>query len=137
MRLFKIPGMVRAKQRPRLGRGRVYTPQETINYECLVRNCYYDCAKNMGWKPIDGPIRVELEVFFPIPKSDSKKKKSLKLSGSIRPTIKPDVDNIAKSILDALNGLAYADDKQVVDCRVGKYYGDDPSVYVKIIELGA
>ena len=70
-----------------------------------------------------------------MPKSDSKKVQSLKLSGRIRPTQKPDADNIAKSVLDALNGLAYADDKQVVTLEVDKHYGEEPCVHVKLIEL--
>lgn len=137
MREFKIPGKVQAKQRPRMNlhNGRVYTPQPTINYENFVKMCYADYANQMGWTPIEGAIRAEIGVFMPIPKSDSKKKRALKISGQIRPTVKPDADNIAKSVLDALNGLAYADDKQIVECEVKKYYGEEPCVYVKLIEL--
>ena len=114
LREFKIPGKVQAKQRPRLNlkNGRVYTPQPTINYESYVKWCYSDYAKQEGWeKPLENAISAEIEVFMPIPKSDTKKKKEAKLSGKIRPTVKPDNDNIAKSVLDALNGLAYGDDK--------------------------
>ena len=57
------------------------------------------------------------------------------MSGQIRPTQKPDADNIAKSVLDALNGLAYADDKQIVTLVVDKYYDEEPCVHVKLIEL--
>ena len=135
MRVFKIPGMVQAKQRPRLSRGRVYTPQATVNYEGYVKWCYSDYANQTGWTPMENAIRAEIEVFMPVPKSDSKKKKELKLSGKIRPTMKPDNDNIAKSVLDALNGLAYVDDKQIVELKVDKYYGAEPCVYVKLIEL--
>lgn len=135
MRVIKIPGKVQAKQRPRLGMGRVYTPQQTVHYENYIKVCYSDYANQLGWKLIEGPIRAEIEVFMPIPKSDSKKKREQKLSGQIRPTMKPDADNITKSLLDALNGLAYADDKQVVECEVKKYYGEEPCVYVKLIEL--
>ena len=49
--------------------------------------------------------------------------------------MKPDTDNIAKSVLDALNGLAYGDDKQIVELKVRKYYGVEPYVNVKLIEL--
>ena len=65
----------------------------------------------------------------------AKKKKEAKLSGKIRPTVKPDNDNIAKSVLDALSGLAYGDDKKIVELKVRKYYGVEPYVYVKLIEL--
>lgn len=85
--------------------------------------------------PFENAIRAEIKVFMPIPKSDSKKKRELKLSGKIRPTMKPDNDNIAKSVLDALNGVAYLDDKQIVELAVDKKYGEEPYVYVKLIEL--
>lgn len=135
LRVFKIPGMVQAKQRPRLSRGRVYTPQATVNYEGYVKWCYSDYANQTGWTPMENAIRADIKVFMPVPKSDSKKKKDLKLSGKIRPTMKPDNDNIAKSVLDALNGLAYVDDKQIVELKVDKYYGVEPYVHVKLTEL--
>ena len=53
----------------------------------------------------------------------------------IRPTKKPDVDNVAKSILDSLNGMAYKDDSQVVECIVRKWYADEPKVKVKLMEV--
>lgn len=137
MRLFKIPGKVQAKQRPRFNvkNGRAYTPQQTVNYENYVKVCYMDYMNQFGWEPLKGPIKAEIEVFMQIPKSDSKKMKEAKISGKIRPQVKPDVDNLCKTILDALNGLAYDDDKQVVECTVKKYYGEEPSVYVKLKSL--
>lgn len=135
MRVFKIPGKIQAKQRPRFVNGRVYTPGDTVRYENLVKLCYSDYAMLHNWKPLDGAIRAEIEVFMPIPKSDSKKVKKLKIDGIVRPTIKCDCDNAAKSILDSLNGIAYRDDSQVVELLVKKFYSDEPNVYVKLIEL--
>jgi len=57
------------------------------------------------------------------------------LDNKVFPTIKPDTDNIAKSILDSLNGIAYKDDKQVVRLKVDKYYAEIPSVSVEIKEV--
>lgn len=57
------------------------------------------------------------------------------LENEISPTIKPDTDNIAKSILDSLNGIAYKDDKQIVSLKVDKYYSEIPSVSVEIKEV--
>jgi Holliday junction resolvase RusA-like endonuclease len=57
------------------------------------------------------------------------------LDNKIYPTIKPDTDNIAKSILDSLNGIAYKDDKQVVKLTVEKRYDEIPSVSVWISEV--
>lgn len=135
VRVFKVPGKIQAKQRPRFANGRVYTPGQTVNYENLVKLCYSDYSMLNKWSVSEGAIRAEIEVFMPIPKSDSKLVKTKKREGHIRPIIKPDLDNAAKSILDALNGIAYKDDSQVVEVEVKKFYSDEPSVYVKLIEL--
>ena len=136
MREFKIPGKAQAKQRPRMGRsGIVYTPKETLVYENYVKMCYSDYAKEFGWLPYENQVRAEIEVLVAVPKSDSKTKKKAKIEGMIRPAVKPDCDNLAKSILDSLNGLAYRDDKQVVELVVKKYYAENAEVKIKLSEV--
>ena len=136
MREFKIPGKAQAKQRPRMGRsGIVYTPKETLVYENYVRMCYSDYANQFGWLPYENQVRAEIEVLVAVPKSDSKTKKKAKIEGMIRPAVKPDCDNLAKSILDSLNGLAYHDDKQVVELVVKKYYAESAEVKIKLSEV--
>ena len=136
MRRFKIPGKVQAKQRPRFSKsGIVYTPKETRVYENFVRACYSDYANQYKWEPYDGQLRAEVEVFIQVPKSDSKLKKQAKIIGEIRPTIKPDCDNLAKSILDSLNGLAYQDDRQIIELSVKKFYAEQSEVRVKLMEV--
>ena len=70
-----------------------------------------------------------------IPKSESKKRKKKMLANEILPTKMPDWDNIGKIITDALNGLAYEDDKQIVDGRVIKLHGEEPRVEVELEEI--
>ena len=136
MREFKIPGKAQAKQRPRMGRsGIVYTPKETLVYENYVKMCYSDYANQFGWLPYENQVRAEIEVLVAVPKSDSKTKKKAKIEGMIRPAVKPDCDNLAKSILDSLNGLAYRDDKQVVELVVKKYYAENAEVKIKLSEV--
>ena len=136
MREFKIPGKVQAKQRPRFSKsGIVYTPKETRVYEDFVRVCYSDYANQYQWEPYDGQLRAEIEVFIQVPKSDSKLNKQAKIIGEIRPTIKPDCDNLAKSILDSLNGWAYRDDKQIIELSVKKFYAEQSEVKVKLMEV--
>ena len=136
MREFKIPGKAQAKQRPRMGRsGVVYTPKETLIYENYVKMCYSDYANQFGWLPYENQVRAEIEVLVAVPKSDSKTKKKAKIEGMIRPAVKPDCDNLAKSILDSLNGLAYQDDKQVVELVVKKYYAENAEVKIKLSEV--
>lgn len=131
--ILTIEGKVQAKQRPRLGRYSRYTPEQTKNYENWVKLSFI--SQYPDFKPYENALKVIISVFFEIPKSASKKKREQMLIGKIRPTIRPDLDNIAKSILDALNGLAYIDDKQIVDLIVEKYYAISPSAAVKIEEL--
>ena len=134
---FIIPGKAQAKQRPKFNRfsGRAYTPKQTVEYENWVKTCYFE--KYRGQKPLEKPLKVKIIAYYEVPKSASKKKKLQMLHNEIFPTIKPDTDNIAKSILDSLNGIAYLDDKQVVKLEVEKYYSQVSSVSVMIEEIEA
>lgn len=130
---FEIIGEPQGKGRPRFStRGgfvKTYTPEKTASYENFVKVCYLN--KYKGQK-LDGEIIAEIIAYFPIPKSFSKKKRSEAIEGKIRPTKKPDTDNIAKTILDSLNGIAFEDDKQVVALLVKKLYGEEAKVVVSL-----
>ena len=77
---------------------------------------------------------MDIRAYMAVPKSDTQTRRERKLSGVLRPTKKPDWDNIGKIISDALNGIAYHDDAQIVDVRVRKYYTLSPRVEVEISE---
>ena len=124
-----IPGEPKAKQRPRHGKGFTYTPKQTVDYENYVKWCFVESKGKL----MDGQLKAEIKAFFPIPKSYTKKKKKA-IENGLRPTKKPDLDNIAKSVLDSLNGLAYKDDSQVVILNIEKHYGD-PRVEIEIEEV--
>ena len=130
---FNIPGKVQAKQRPRFNGKFAYTPKQTVEYENWVKTCFFN--KYKGNQPFEKPLQVKIIAYYEIPKSTSKKKRQQMLENKIFPTVKPDTDNIAKSILDSLNGITYLDDKQVVKLEVQKYYSQVPSVAVIIKEL--
>lgn len=132
-RNFNIPGKVQAKQRPRFNGKFAYTPKETIAYENWVRTCYLE--KYRGQPILENPLKVKIIAYYEIPKSTSKKKRLEMKDDKVFPTVKPDTDNIAKSILDSLNNIAYIDDKQVVKLEVEKYYSDVASVVVMIDEV--
>lgn len=133
--MFSVPGEPTGKGRPRMTKqGHTYTPQKTVEYENLVRQEYlrrYCDTKFEAGIPLDARI----VAYYAIPKSASKKKRAMMLSGQIRPMKKPDGDNVVKSILDALNGVAYHDDAQVVDHMCRKFYAQYPRVTVKIIGM--
>lgn len=134
IRKLVIPGKPLGKQRPRvLKTGVTYTPKETVNYEAVVKALYIE--KYAMEKPFEGPVSVEIVALYQIPKSASKKRKEAMKRGAIKPTVRPDVDNISKIITDALNGVAYLDDKQIIECSVNKCYAEAPAVLVSISEL--
>lgn len=74
-------------------------------------------------------------MYVEIPQSKSKKQKEKMITGEIKPVVKPDVDNVAKSILDALNGIVYVDDKQIIELDIKKIYAETSWTEVKIKEI--
>ena len=90
---------------------------------------------NPPYNITDKPLMIEIEAIFAPVKSASKKNKAKMLNGEIKPTKKPDIDNICKSILDGLNKLAYKDDNQVIGLVCRKIYGEVARVKVTISEV--
>lgn len=130
---FIIPGEPKSKLRHRsTKKGKMYNPQQNLHYESWVKECYWIKHKQ---KSLKGQLKACIRAYFKIPKSTSKKKKKLMIEEKLRPTKKPDTDNLAKIILDSLNTLAFDDDKQVVELNVEKYYSDDPRVEVELYEV--
>lgn len=125
-----IPGEARGKGRPRFAkRGKfvkTYTDAKTVSYENLV--AYAGAEAMRGEALIQGPVHVTMNVQVGVPRSWSKKKTAAALAGEVRPTTKPDLDNVIKAIMDALNGVVWQDDKQVVGLSVTKYYSEKPQV---------
>jgi len=131
---FTVYGEPVAKGRPRYTkRGIAYTPQKTSNYENLVKLSYLEIPRE---KYLNGEqLQAEIIAFFSIPKSKPKKLQLKMLSGEVRHTKRPDLDNIAKSVLDSLNGIAYNDDSQIVTLSVSKYYSLEPRTEIRIFPV--
>lgn len=126
----------KGKQRPRFvrtgGYVRTYTPKQTEDYEKLIAKEYIKQDKTYY---DELPVMVTIRAFFEIPKSWSKKKQTLASDGEIKPTKKCDIDNIVKSVLDALNGVAYKDDKQVISIYSVKKYSCAPRIEIDVKEI--
>lgn len=135
---FEIAGEPKGKGRPRFarigGHVKAYTPAETAAYEDMVRLAYRQAARETFY---EGPVGLRIECRFGIPKATSKRKAEQMRRGEILPTKKPDADNIAKMIADALNGIAYRDDSQIAELNVVRRYADVPAVAVEIRDMGA
>lgn len=132
---FTVLGEPVAKGRARAFRTRTgvghYTPPRTKAYEAAVRSI---AAEAMGdTRPHEGPVSLRIRAFFQAPKSLKRADKEL-AEREVLPVIKrPDVDNIAKSVADGMNGVVYKDDCQVYEVRVEKYYSPDPRVEVTVM----
>lgn len=128
-----IPGEPVAKGRPRVTKtGITYTPAKTQGYENLIKMCYMEQCNNVR---LEGQLFAIVIAYFQIPKSASKKKAKQMEEREIRPTKRPDIDNVIKAIFDALNKLAYDDDSQIVSLRVEKLYSNNPRVEVALSEI--
>ena len=123
---FTIPGEPVGKGRPRVDRGRAHTPEKTKAYEEKVKWCYRAAHGRL----LEGPIRMTIDAVYPIAKSASRKAREAMDGKPARK--KPDLDNLVKCIADALNGIAYADDKDIVLFTAYKSCGAEPGVTVSI-----
>lgn len=144
---FTVYGEPKGKGRPRVSirkfknakgeeqsYSKAYTPQDTVNYETLVRTEYrMQCEEYMF--PDKQMLDMRIQAFYPIPKSASKRMRERMINHEVRPTKKPDSDNIIKIIADSLNNIAYHDDSQIVDVMFRKFYAEKPRVTVTIIGL--
>ena len=133
---FKVDADPVGKQRARYAkRGnfvQTYTPDKTRNYEALVKEA---ATEAMGSNEIlETPVNLYLYIRAPIPKSLPKKRIEACLNGSEKPIKKPDASNVLKSIEDAMNGVVYKDDSQIVNIHVAKVYSSVAGVDVCVKE---
>jgi Holliday junction resolvase RusA-like endonuclease len=134
---FVIQGTPVGKGRPKFSSQgpfvRAYTPEKTANYENLVKVKAEQAMD--GRQMIEGPVEVSIRLIVTPPASWSKKKKRDAMEGVIFPTSKPDIDNVLKGIMDACNEIVFKDDKQAVNVRVVKRYGEVASAAVEVRPL--
>lgn len=127
-----IPGEMRGKGRPRFstrgGFARAFTDSKTVNAEAWVKAC----AVEAGAFPAGYPLRLRMEMVAAVPKSWSKRNRETALAGGLMPTGKPDIDNCLKLVCDALNGIAWQDDKQIVWVEARKRYGETAETVLEV-----
>lgn len=123
-----FPVLVRpiAKGRPRFGKGSVFTPERTRKYEQIVRN---EAERAMaGREPFDGPVGVRCQFCFKTPKKNAEKEGEWRVG-------RPDLDNLLKAVTDAMNGIVYNDDSQIVMTLATKKQTDCDSVFIEVKPL--
>lgn len=133
---FLVLGPPVGKQRPRFRRignfVQTYTASKTKTYEDLVRE---QARKAMGDEnPLETPVVVCIYIRMSVPKSYSKQRTKDCLEGIEKPTKKPDIDNVAKAVTDAMNEIVYKDDAQIVSMHITKVYAITPAVEVLVSE---
>ena len=129
-----IPGKPIGKGRPRFARGHAFTPKPTRIQEAFIKSLFIQ-KYGADFTPLEGPLEMEILCCFAIPASASKKRRQDMLWQREFPTKRPDVDNIAK-LSDALNGIAWRDDAQIVSLAVMKQYSKKPHMEIKVRPVG-
>lgn len=139
---FVVPGKVQAKQSAKfVNYGnfiKAYQPAIVVNYANWVKQCFMAAYPDHKADAFKGSmLAIKIVAFFEIPKSKSLKFQAAAQTGYLRPTVKPDTDNIAKNIKDALNKLAFPDDSQIVEEIIEKRYSDNPraEIYIKDLSM--
>jgi len=136
--MFEVPGKPGFKGRPRpyhqQGHTGLKNTDQTVRTENLIRAIFQ--LKFRDFTPIAGPVKLSFRAFFPIPQKTPKKKRAAMLAGDVPHTKAPDASNILKAIEDALNTVAYLDDRQISDYGEScKRYSDRPRLEIEIEEL--
>lgn len=130
-----IPGKPMGKQRVRLNRktGAVFTPERTVSYEGMVA---LEAQRKMkGLEILDGPVGLYIEIMLPVPQSWPKRKQERALACELLPIGKPDIDNVNKILMDAMNQVVWVDDSQVVQTQIRKFYHKMPGVTVHVFRV--
>ena len=126
-----------AQGRPRFSRQggfvKAYDPAKSRDYKSYVRMI---AAQHAPVTPVEGAIEFSLRIYRAIPKGMSKYKREAAKEGRLRPVTKPDVSNVLKGVEDALKGVWYKDDSQIVGFGVlGKWYDERPRIEIMMREL--
>lgn len=134
--LITIPGEPCAQGRPRFstagGFPKAYDPEKSRNYKAFVKLMAQEAMKNHSWEYTEKPLSIVIVAYMGIPSSKPKKFQQAAECGAERPTKKPDIDNVFKILTDALSGITYKDDKQIVTASLSKWYSANPRVEILI-----
>lgn len=135
---FFVPGKPQGKARARTYRNngvtRTVTPERTVLYENLIKECFLEQANGIYFEQ-NVPVHMTVEIKYAPPKSTSKKRYAGMLEGKEYPTKKPDADNVLKVVSDALNKIAYYDDSQIVFMACAKKYSMKEGLSISLYSL--
>ncbi|MCO6541583.1 MAG: RusA family crossover junction endodeoxyribonuclease [Lactobacillus sp.] len=127
-----------SQSRPRFSRrggvSKAYDTKKIHDYKQMIAWIY---REKYGFHklPKGAPLRVTVTFYREIQKSISKAEHQKRLENKIMPIVKPDIDNYIKAVLDGLNGVAFADDNQIVEIHAKKLYSNNPRTEIEVIEI--
>jgi Holliday junction resolvase RusA-like endonuclease len=130
MLIFEIHAPPTPQKQTRFSRGKAYDPSK-LNKQMIQ----WQVSPQAPREPLSGAIGMELYFYMPIPKATSKARYGQMINGMIRPTSRPDIDNLAYIVTNALKELVYRDDSQIVRLVMEKYYGENPKTVIKVWEI--
>ena len=124
---FDVPGVPQGWQRAGRAGSRYFTRPKTAAAQAGIKTA---CVAVFGGEPWTGPVSVEITAVYQVPASWTRSRKAASVG---RPkATKPDLDNVVKNVLDALNGVLWVDDAQVAHLRAGKLYGCEARLKVTV-----
>lgn len=134
--MITVYGKPQGKGRPRYttraGHAVAYTPASTKAYEAKIRQ---------AWQEQDGrdfgpaALALVLTAYYPVPSKARKAEREAMLAGQVPVRDKPDLDNVVKAVMDALNSTAYEDDKQITHINAARTYSKLPRIEVDLIPI--
>ena len=134
--MITVYGRPQGKGRPRNtvrgGHAVAYTPENTRKYEAQIAQ---------AWQEQDGrdygsaALALVITAYYPVPSKARKAGREAMLAGQVPVTDKPDLDNLLKAVMDALNSTAYQDDRQVTHINAARVYSEDPRIEINLIPI--
>lgn len=107
----------------------VYDPRQTHEYKQRLRQL---AQKQYTQPALSSALKVDVSFYRPVQKSISAIERARRINGEHRPVVKSDIDNYIKALFDALNGVVWQDDKQIVDLSAHKFYSDKPRIEIEV-----
>ena len=134
--MITVCGKPQGKGRPRYtvrgGHAVAYTPENTRAYEARIKAAWQEQdGRNFG----AAALALILTAYYPVPSKARKAEREAMLSGQVPVIGKPDLDNLLKICADALNGVAYEDDRQITHINAARTYSEDPRVEIDLIPI--
>ena len=130
MLLFEIHSIPRPQKQTRWSKQGAYDPSK--QYKDTLR---WQIMPHAPQEPLQGPVSVHITFYMPIPKETSNFRRQRMLNGLIHHVVRPDIDNLAYIVINAMKELIYDDDKQVVDLILSKRYGEVPKTVIKVCQI--